>query len=238
MVASAIPTDAPAPAVTPARLLIVDDHEIVRSGLESILDGDRRVRVVGVAGDGHSARQIARRTVPDVAILDMRLPDGPGDELCARLLELLPSLAVVMLSSYLSEESVRRALDAGAVAYVTKAAGLSALRAALDEVLEGSPSAGPARNAGQIVRRLEQAVGSHGGEPMATPQQARVLELAAQGLTYRDVAQRLFISESTVRFHIQKLKDRLHARSRTELIVRAIRLGIIAPPEDEPGAGA
>lgn len=226
---------APEGAVAPARtmrLLIVDDHEVVREGLHVALERDQRLAVVGAASSAEEALQLARRTLPDVAILDMHLPEVPGDELCRELRRLLPSISVVILSSYLTEEAVRRASDAGAAAYVTKAAGLPELRAVLDR-LWSSGAAGEPQSAGLIVEYLRSLVHERVGDGAPTPQQRRVLELAAEGLTYREIADRLVISESTVRFHIQKLKVKFHTTSKTELIVEAIRRGLIARPQDE-----
>lgn len=216
------------------RLLIADDHEVVREGLAAALGHDPRFTLVGAAACGEDALELARGTQPDVVIADMRLPDMPGHQLCRQLRELLPQVHVIALSSYLTEEAVRNAIRAGATAYVTKAAGLPELRAALDEVWThgGGPAVRPTVT--QIVRRLEKLVADRSDSRAPTPQQARVLELAAQGLTYAEIAERLLISESTVRFHIQKLKLKFETSSKTELVARAIRSGLIEEaPEDE-----
>lgn len=214
------------------RLLVVDDHEVVRAGLAAALSQDPGMRVVGQAGSGAEALEMASRERPDVAILDMRLPDMPGPLLCRRLRAALPAVSVVMLSSYLSEDAVRDAIAAGASAYVTKAAGLSELRRALEETVRDGGVPG---GVSQIVRRLRGLVEERAADDAPTPQQARVLELVAEGLTYAEVAERLVISESTVRFHVQRLKLKLGTNSRTELVVLAVRAGLIAGPRDEAG---
>lgn len=213
-----------------ARILIVDDHEIVREGLRSALAADEGLEVVGEAGTGAEALQVARRTLPDVALIDLRLPDMTGDELCRRLGERFPGTALIVLTTYLSEETVRRALQAGAVGYVTKASGLNELRSAIARALAGDEDA--AADGPQIVQRLHDVVAARMGQATLTPQQERVLELAAQGLTSSEIGKRLFIAESTVRFHLQKLKAKLSARTKTELVAKAIRFGVI-PPADE-----
>ena len=216
------------------RLIIVDDHEVVREGLVAALSQDVRFAIVGAASSGEAAVDLARQQRPDVAIIDMRLPDMPGHDLCRELRRLLPEINVIALSSYLTEDAVRNALNAGASAYVTKAAGLAELRGALDEAnARGRGRWDQELNATQIVRRLEQLVESRSDTSSPTPQQARVLELAAQGLTYGEIAKRLLISESTVRFHIQKLKLKFETSSKTELVARAIRAGLIAAPDEE-----
>ena len=216
------------------RLLIVDDHEVVREGLMAALSSDIRFTLVGGASSAEQAVEMARQERPDVAIVDMHLPDLPGHELCSQLRALLRDITVIALSSYLTEEAVRNAIRGGASAYVTKAAGLQELRAALDEVCTRNGNrSGDALNVTQIVRRLEQLVEARSDSSSPTPQQARVLQLAAEGLTYGEIAKRLHISESTVRFHIQKLKLKFETNSKTELVARAIRSGLIVAPDDE-----
>jgi DNA-binding NarL/FixJ family response regulator len=210
------------------RILIVDDHEIVREGLRASLAADGRFEVVGEAGSGKEALRRVRQTLPDIALVDLRLPDMRGEELARELKRDFPSTSVIILSTYLSEDTVRGALEAGAVGYVTKAAGLPELIATIERVSQGDvavdATVGP-----QIVRQLHALVSSRMSESTPTPQQERVLELAAQGFTNEEIGSRLFISESTVRFHIQKLKAKFVARTKTELIAKAIRTGFIAP---------
>lgn len=222
--------------VDQVRLIVVDDHEVVREGLAAALSTDARMRVVGAAATAEEAIRLVGATHPDLAVIDMRLPDLPGDELCRRLLQVRPQLAVVILSTYLTEEAVRDALHAGASGYVTKAAGLAELRAAVEQATDPGDQQRRRASVSQILRRLERVVDNRNEPGAPTPQQARVLELAAEGLTYAEIARRLVISESTVRFHIQKMKIKFGARSRTELIVRAVRAGLVTTPDDEAGA--
>jgi len=228
--------------VHPLRMLLVDDHEVVQEGLANALTRDPRLTVVGTAATGQEALERIGEISPDVAIIDLRLPDTTGDRLCAELRTRLPDLAVVILSSYLSEETVRNACAAGATAYVTKSAGISALRAVLDDIAGGGRAARPA-GVPQIVHQLHRLASERADGHLLTPQQQTVLELAAEGLTYKQIGTRLHIAESTVRFHIQNLKERLHVHSKAALIATAIRAGIIRPAlEDhlgnEEGAGS
>jgi DNA-binding NarL/FixJ family response regulator len=135
-----------------------------------------------------------------------------------------------MLTTYLSEDVVRRSLDAGAAGFVTKAAGLDELRDALGKL--GDDTAVFDGGASAIVQRLHNANAEQTPRRPLTPQQERVLELAAHGLTYGEISGRLHISESTVRFHIQSLKERLGVRTKTELIATAIRAALISPDSD------
>lgn len=214
------------------RLLIVDDHEVVREGLVRALEAEPEYEVVGSVGDGRAAIECARRTLPDVILLDLRLPDVDGVELCGRLRSGFPGSVIVILSTYLSEGTVRGALNAGADAYVTKAAGLPELKAALKRAV-ASNAEGKGANAPQIVEYLHRLVADRMTAALPTPQQERVLELAARGLTNKEIGAQLYLSESTVRFHIQKLKEKLGAHTKTELIAKAIRTGTIEPALDD-----
>src|SRR3954463_3008533 len=129
------------------KVLIVDDHEVVREGLLGALAQDPRFEMVGAAANAPDALRLARQKLPEIAVVDMHLPNVAGDELCCKLRALLPSISVVILSSYLTEEAVRRATGAGAAAYVTKAAGLPELRRVLGRLWDGAK--GPAQ-AGQV----------------------------------------------------------------------------------------
>ncbi|MDO8212459.1 response regulator transcription factor [Conexibacter sp. CPCC 206217] len=216
------------------RVMIVDDHEIVREGVRATLSSDPRIDVVGEAATGRAALRLVRQTLPDVALVDLRLPDMRGEDLTRELTRDFPSTAVIILTTYLSEETVRGALEAGATAYVTKAAGLPELMAALERVMDGTTKPGAAAGP-QIVKQLHALVETRMDGARPTPQQERVLELAAQGFTNNEIGSRLFISESTVRFHVQKLKAKFEARTKTELIAKAIRTGFIAPAGEAGG---
>ncbi len=209
------------------RIMIVDDHEIVREGLRASLARAPEIDVVGEAATGSEALRSVRRLLPDIALVDLRLPDMRGEELTRELTRDFPGTKVIILTTYLSEETVRGAFQAGAAGYVTKAAGLAELMAAIERVRDGIPS--DATTGPQIVKQLHALVTERMSGSTPTPQQERVLELAAQGCTNHEIGARMFISESTVRFHIQKLKAKFGARTKTELIAKAIRTGFIAP---------
>ena len=210
------------------RIMIVDDHELVREGVRSALSRVAGIEVVAEASTGREALRRVRQTLPDIALVDLRLPDMRGEDLTRELHRGFPGTAVIILSTYLSEETVRGALQAGAAAYVTKAAGLPELLAAIERVRQGRRVVGAASGP-QIVKQLHQLVNERMSGTTPTPQQERVLELAAEGFTNQEIGKRLFISESTVRFHVQKLKAKFEARTKTELIAKAIRTGFIAP---------
>jgi DNA-binding NarL/FixJ family response regulator len=213
------------------RLLVVDDHEVVREGLMATLG--QRYDVAAAMPTGADALAWIAKDRADVALVDFRLPDTSGDVLCEMLRESAPDMAVVILTTYSSPEIARRALRAGACAYLTKAAGLPALHDVLGKLEQDTIDPPNPAAAGQIVDQLHELISRQAGDVQLTPQQESVLELASMGLTNREIGARLYISESTVRFHLQKLKTKFSARSKTDLIARAIRGGVIAPaPED------
>jgi DNA-binding NarL/FixJ family response regulator len=207
-------------------LLIVDDHEVVREGLSTALERHAFCRVIGAVGTGSAALALASLHRPSLALVDLRLPDMSGDELCKQLIARCPDIVVVMLSTYLYEQAVRASLLAGASAYVTKSAGISEVITALRRAARGTPASTP-DEASQIVGQLHNLISHRTKEAPVTPQQESVLVLAAQGLTYAEIGRQLYISESTVRFHIQKLKPKFNARSKTDLVAKAIRAGVI-----------
>lgn len=215
------------------RVCVVDDHEIVREGLRMVLPNDPEFEIVAEAASAREALQALRRHLPDVLITDYRLPDMTGAELCARVRTDFPSTAVVVLTTYLSEDVVQRCTDAGAAGFVTKAAGLGELRRVLRLAAAGDRTPEMATGGtSALVKRLHEASAKPGGRKQLTPQQERVLELAARGMTYGAISHELHISESTVRFHIQGLKDRLGVRTKAELIATAVRSALIAPGVD------
>ena len=211
------------------RILIVEDHEVVQEGLVAALASTPNCEIAGVASTAAQGVRCAKQTLPDVTLIDLRLPDMDGISLCRHMRQSFPSMALVMLTSYLSEDRVRDAMQAGATGYVTKSAGLAELRRVLARI-ELTPGAAQPEVPSQIVDQLHRIAQTNGGGG-PTPQQQRVLELAAEGLTNDQIGARLFISESTVRFHLQKLKAKLRARSKTDLIARAICRGLISLEE-------
>jgi len=207
--------------------LVIDDHEVVREGLVAALRADDRFDVVATAASAREALDAVVVHEPDVAIVDLRLPDASGDALCRRIRDRAPSTLVVVLSSYLTEESVRAAVEAGAQAYVTKAAGIAELRHVLVRLRDHGAATG-AGSTSQIMERLERLVEQR-KEDAPTAQQTRVLRLVSEGATYRQIARQIGISESTVRFHLQNLKLKLNASSVTELVATAAARGLLTP---------
>lgn len=201
-------------------ILVVDDHEIVREGLSASLSGPG-TRVAAAVGRGDEAIAFVTEKPVDVVVVDLRLPDMPGHELIRRLKQCRPHMGVIVLSTYLSEESVRQAREAGADEYVAKSAGMAELRAGLERVVTGTSLV---ESPADLVRRQGRT-----DTVRLTPQQEKVLMLAASGATDREIATTLYLSESTVRFHLQRLKVLLGARSKTQVIAEAFRRDLIQP---------
>jgi DNA-binding NarL/FixJ family response regulator len=206
-----------------ASVLVVDDHEIVREGLTASLSG-HPFRVTDAVGRGDEALRVIAEHPVDVAIVDLRLPDMSGHELIARIKGQRPETRVVVLSTYLSEETVRLSHEAGADAYVAKSSGISELRDTVTRLLTGEARQ---ESPAETVKRLRGAGDGNGDAVLLTPQQERVLTLAAGGATDKEIATALFLSESTVRFHMQRLKEILGARSKTQVIAEALRRELI-----------
>jgi DNA-binding NarL/FixJ family response regulator len=207
---------------------IVDDHEIVRAGLRTLVSSPAgpQIQVVSEASSGDEALCAQRTLRPDLFLVDYRLPDMTGDKLCRSLVEARPGTSVIMLSSSSADDVIQECLRAGAAAYVTKGAGTHSLCQAVSAVAAGESG---------IVFRDDAASGARHPGPCSgfgkgiTRQQLRVLELVAEGLTYRQIGRRLHVSESTVRFHINGVKEKLGVQTRSELLVIALRDGLIAP---------
>lgn len=213
----------------PITVVVVDDHEVVRAGLSAALGAEPDMQIVGAAGDAAEAVQLVQRVRPAVVIVDFRLPDANGAQLC-RILRRQPDPAsVILLSTYLNKATVQSALDAGASAFVSKSAGMAELKR---EIIRVASNAVAPSTAQQAVSRMNRISSERQGPAGTTPQQLAVLKLAARGLTDRQIGTRLYVSESTIRFHIQNLKRRFDARNKVELIARAVQDGII---EDNDG---
>ena len=206
------------------RVIVVDDHQIVRAGVRAALVDDGRFTAIDQAATGEEALSCVRRCPPDLALVDLRLPDMSGEDLARELLREHPGIAVIILTTYLSEATVRGALAAGAVAYVTKAAGLDALMDAIDRVFQGDRGADD-QAVPQIVEQLHGVINDRMRPAPLTERQERILRLIEAGCTYEDIGEDLGISPSTVGFHVRRLKSAFGARTNTELVAKAIRTG-------------
>jgi DNA-binding NarL/FixJ family response regulator len=221
---------APAPAPSEVRILLADDHALVRRGVRLILEGRPGTRVVAEAGDGAEAVALARRHPVDLAVLDVSMPRMTGLQAALELTRLDPAPRILMLSMYDHEQYLYASLRAGASGYVLKSAADQDLLQACDAALRGEPFLYPAAMAALVRSYLEQA--GRGVEPKAnplTPREDEVLKLIAEGSSSRDIAETLVISVKTVEHHRANVLRKLGMRDRTELTRYAIRAGLIEP---------
>lgn len=214
----------------PARLLLADDHVIVRRGLRLVLDAEPDLQVVAEAGDGVEAVEVARRMEIDVAVLDVSMPRRTGLQAAAELITLHPALRVLMLSMHDNEQYLFEALKAGASGYVLKTAADRDLVEACRAALRGEPFLYPAAIAALVRDFLDRARAGEAvpADPL-TPRELQVLKLVAEAHTSEQIAELLVISRKTVERHRENLMAKLGMRDRVELTRYAIRRGLVEP---------
>ncbi len=208
----------------PARILIIDDHPVVRKGIRSLLSNYPQLEVVAEAGTRKDAIAAFGEHSPDVVLLDIRLGDEAGLEVLDQLLDMDPDARVLMLSSFDDEEYVTRSLRAGALGYILKGDSDAVLATAIETVAAGGRALGP-----EVTHRLvEQLFGNHdSGEDEMDELDLGILEALAEGDSNRDIARRLFMSDSTVKRRIRSIFDHLGVNRRPEAVAEAIRRGLV-----------
>ncbi len=214
--------------MTPVRVLLADDHVLVRAGIRALLEDLEGVTVVGEAGNGNEVLELARKHRPDVVLLDISMPGLGGLEASAQLKQEFPEVRVLMLSMHANEEYVLQALRAGAVGYMLKDSATAELELALQAVMEGETYLSPPISR-QVVEGYVQRVGAE--QPAAdhlTPRQRQVLQLIAEGLSTKEIAYRLELSVKTVETHRAQLMERLQIRDIAGLVKYAIRSGLVS----------
>ncbi|MEE1816724.1 MULTISPECIES: response regulator transcription factor [unclassified Streptomyces] len=214
-------------AGVPTRVFLVDDHEVVRRGLRDLIDDEPDLEVVGEAGTADQALARGPALRPDVAVLDVRLPDGDGIAVCRELRSVMPGLACLMLTSFDDEDALIDAVMAGAAGYVLKQIKGSDLVSAVRTVAAGQSMLDPATTA-RLMRSLrDPGAAKHPEDERLTVLSEReraVLELIGEGLTNRQIAQRLYLSEKTVKNHISRLLGKLGVERRVQAAVIAAQV--------------
>ena len=214
------------------RVFLLDDHEVVRRGVRELLEGDSQneIEVVGEAGTAEEALQRVPVARPDVAVLDVRLPDGNGVEVCREIRSRHPEVQCLMLTSFSDDEALFQAIMAGASGYVLKQIRSTDLIDAVRRVAAGDQLLDPGVTA-KVLERLRK--GPEEDELIArlTKQEREVLVLLAEGLSNRQIADRLFLAEKTIKNYVTALLSKMGMARRTEAAVYAVRH---LPPE-EPG---
>ena len=209
------------------RVLLVDDHELMREGLRSILEREKDVEVVGEAASGRAAVELARTLEPDVVVMDVAMKDSNGIEATRQLRSAWPDLKVIALSSHSDSRYVNAMLDAGACGYVLKANAYDDLRRALVAAQQGKSYLCPDVTESVVGSSLRKP----GGDPershaSLSPREKEVLQLLAEGLSSPEIAQRLFIATTTVETHRRNVMRKLRIHSVADLTKYAIREGL------------
>ncbi len=214
---------AQSPPDQPVRVYLLDDHEIVRRGLRELLEADGTIEVIGESGLAAEATRRIPALRPDVAVLDGRLPDGSGIDVCRDVRSIDPTIACLILTSYDDDEALLNAIMAGASGYVLKEIRGTALVDAIHRVANGESLLDPEVTQ-RVVARLREGPASDPALGSLTPQERRILLLIAEGLTNRQIAERMFLAEKTVKNYVSSLLAKLGMERRTQAAVFAARL--------------
>jgi len=212
------------------RILLADDHTVMRAGLRALLERQPNLEVVGEAEDGRQTVELASLHVPDVVVMDIAMPNLNGVEATRRMVSKQPAISVVILSMYSDESYVMRALEAGARAYLLKDSAVTDLIRAIEAVSQGKSFFSPKISrilAEEYVRALRQK-GAADSYELLTPREREILQLLAEGKTNKEVATSLNISIYTAETHRGNILQKLNLHSSAELVLYAVRKGIIS----------
>lgn len=221
------------------RILVVDDHEVVRLGLRLLLQGRPDFELVGEAENGAQAVALVERLRPDLVILDVRLPDRDGLEVCEEITRQHPEVQVLILTAYPDEEFLVRAIEAGAAGYVLKRAGSRELLQALEALARGKAILDPAVTRKMLEQFRRRARAAHADAfKELTPRERQILVRIAEGKTNREIAEELFLTEKTVRNYVSIILDKLGLSNRVEAAAYALKHHIHDYVKKEPPGGS
>lgn len=213
------------------RVLLADNHTLVRAGLRAILQNIEGIQVVAEAGDGREALRLIAAHQPDVVLMDVAMPEMNGLEATARVVKEFPNVRVIILSMHANEEYVLQALRTGAAGYVLKDSGVSELELALRAIAKGETYLSPAVSK-HVVADYVRRVGSESSSlEQLTPRQREILQLLVEGRTTKEIAKLLYISVKTVETHRAQLMERLGIHDVAGLVRYAIRMGLVTPED-------
>jgi DNA-binding NarL/FixJ family response regulator len=217
----------PAAAGEPIRVLVVDDHALFRRGLEMVLGQEPDIEVVGEAADGAEAVAKASALLPDIVLMDVRMPRRSGIEACTAIKDVVPSAKIVMLTISDEEADLYEAIKAGASGYLLKEISIDEVASAIRAVAGGQSLISPSMASkllSEFATMIKKTDERHQvPAPRLTERELEVLKLVARGLNNRDIAKELFISENTVKNHIRNILEKLQLHSRMEAVVYAVR---------------
>ncbi len=209
------------------RVMVVDDHALFRRGLEMVLGGEPDLDLVGEASDGQEAIEKAQELMPDVVLMDVRMPRRSGIEATAQIRDLLPHVKILMLTISDEESDLYDAIKAGASGYLLKEIPIEEVAHAIRSGLAGQSRISPSMGSKLLTEFAAMSQATEERPPMPAPRltdrEMEVLRLVAQGLNNRDIAKQLYISENTVKNHIRNILEKLHLHSRMEAVVYAVR---------------
>jgi len=223
------PTAAPTGGlvVEPIRVLVVDDHALFRRGLQMVLEQEPDIEVVGEASDGSEAVETAAETLPDIVLMDVRMPKRGGIDACTAIHDVAPSTKIIMLTISDEEADLYDAIKAGAMGYLLKEISIEEVASAIRAVHGGQSLISPSMASklltefAAMVKKTDER--QQVPAPRLTDREMEVLKLVAKGLNNRDIAKQLFISENTVKNHIRNILEKLQLHSRMEAVVYAVR---------------
>ncbi|QYH34533.1 response regulator transcription factor [Salinibacterium sp. M195] len=206
------------------RVVVADDHPIVRSGIVGLLSSADDIEVVGEASDGAEAVALATQLSPDVVLMDLRMPGLGGAEATAHIVAARPDVRVVILTTYESDENILTAIEAGASGYLLKAAPQDEILAGLRSVARGEVALAPSI-AALLVKRMREP-----DRVSLSDRETQVLALVAEGNSNRAIATALFVSEATVKTHLIHVFEKLGVKDRTRAVTKAMELGLLPGP--------
>jgi two-component system response regulator DegU len=209
------------------RLMLVDDHRMLREGLRRSLE-EEGFYVVGEAADGEAAVRLVPAAKPDVILMDVSMPDMDGIEATKRILQTSPEQRVVMLTMHADKDLIDQAIKAGAVGYLTKDCSIDEVTEAVRMAANGETALSPALAKTMLteVRKIDEKAARE-EDRLVTKREEEVLQLIADGCSTPEVAQKLYISQKTVKNHLASIYEKLNARDRTQAVLLAVRMGIV-----------
>jgi len=208
----------------PIRIVVADDHPIVRAGIVGLLESEPGIEVVGEAADGAAAVAVALAEQPDLVLMDLRMPQLDGAAATARIVAASPGTRVLVLTTYETDDHILAAIEAGASGYLLKAAPQAEILAGIRAVAAGETVLAPSI-AAKLVSRVR--AGASAAQPQLSPRELEVLRLVAAGRSNPEIARSLFIGEATVKTHLLHVFEKLEVNDRTRAATRAMELGVL-----------